>query len=78
MYNFRYRDGLLVYNSGYDPGLRPNLSSGIVLLSQCIRDAIERGLGVFDFLQGDEEYKYRFGATDVELRRLTVAWEAAA
>lgn len=78
MYNFRYRDGLLVYNSGYDPGLRPNLSSGIVLLSQCIQDAIERGLGVFDFLQGDEEYKYRFGATDVELRRLTVAWEAAA
>ncbi len=78
MYNFRYRDDLLVYNSGYDPGLRPNLSSGIVLLSQCIQDAIERGLRTFDFLQGDEEYKYRFGATDTELRRLTVAREVVA
>lgn len=77
MYNFRYHDRLLVYNSGYDPGLRPNLSSGIVLLSQCIQDAIERGLRVFDFLQGNEEYKYRFGAADTELRRLSIAWEAA-
>lgn len=72
MYNFRYGDHLLVYNSGYDPALRPNLSSGIVLLSQCIQDAIERGVTVFDFLQGDEEYKYRFGAIDIPLRRLSI------
>jgi CelD/BcsL family acetyltransferase involved in cellulose biosynthesis len=72
MLNFRYGDRLLVYNSGYDPQYRPNLSSGIVLLSLCIQDAIHRGLRYFDFLQGNEEYKYRFGAQDTQVRRLTV------
>jgi CelD/BcsL family acetyltransferase involved in cellulose biosynthesis len=72
MLNFRYGDRLLVYNSGYDPGLRPNLSSGIALLSLCIRSAIERGVADFDFLQGNEEYKYRFGASDTAVHRLRV------
>lgn len=72
MLNFRYGDRLLVYNSGYDPAYRPNLSSGIVLLSLCIQGAVGRGLRYFDFLQGDEEYKYRFGAQETQVRRLTV------
>lgn len=72
MLNFRYGDRLLVYNSGYDPAYRPNLSSGIVLLSLCIQDAIARGVRYFDFLQGDEEYKYRFGAVETQLRRMIV------
>jgi CelD/BcsL family acetyltransferase involved in cellulose biosynthesis len=72
MYNFHYGDRLFIYNSGYDPAYRPNLSSGIVLLSLCIQDAIQRGLRHFDFLQGNEEYKYRFGAVDTQVRRLTV------
>ena len=76
MLNFRYGDRLLVYNSGYDPGYRPNLSSGIVLLSLCLQDAIARGVRLFDFLQGDEEYKYRFGAVDIPLRRVRVMREA--
>ena len=72
MLNFRYGDRLLVYNSGYDPAYRPHLSSGIVLLSLCIQDAIARGVRTFDFLQGDEEYKYRFGAVETRLRRMIV------
>ena len=70
MYNLRYGNRLLVYNSGYNPALRPNLSSGIVLLALCIQSAIERGLTAFDFLQGNEEYKYRFGAVDTSVLRL--------
>ncbi len=76
MLNFRYGDRLLVYNSGYDPAYRPNLSSGIVLLSLCIQDAIGRGVRYFDFLQGDEEYKYRFGAVETRLRRVRVMRDA--
>ena len=34
----------------------------MVLLATLIRSAIERNLGVFDFLKGDEQYKYRMGA----------------
>ncbi len=64
MLGFVYNGGLLVYNSGYDPASYSELSPGIVLTARIIEDAIQRGLHVFDFLQGNEVYKYRFGAHD--------------
>jgi CelD/BcsL family acetyltransferase involved in cellulose biosynthesis len=72
MWCFDYGDDLLVYNSGYDPSWRPELSSGIVLLSYCIQDAIERGKKRFDFMRGDEAYKYRFGAVHAAVYRLII------
>jgi CelD/BcsL family acetyltransferase involved in cellulose biosynthesis len=76
MFCFEFDNAFLVYNSGYDPDLYPSLSTGIVLLAHCIRDAIERGLKVFDFLRGEEEYKYRFGGVRTEIHnlRLTKGW----
>jgi CelD/BcsL family acetyltransferase involved in cellulose biosynthesis len=38
-----------------------------------IRDAIERRIPVFDFLRGDEPYKYAFGPTPTELMSLRLA-----
>ena len=64
MLAFNYKGRLLVYNSGYDPATYAELSPGIVLTSLIIEDAIKRGIGIFDFLQGNEVYKYRFGAID--------------
>ena len=64
MLGFIYDGRLLVYNSGYDPASYAELSPGIVLTARIIEDAIQRGLRVFDFLQGNEIYKYRFGAQD--------------
>ncbi len=72
MWCFDYGADLLVYNSGYDPTWQPQLSSGIVLLSYCIQDAIERGKARFDFLRGDEPYKYRFGAVSGAVYRLVI------
>lgn len=74
MLAFSYHDRLLIYNSGYDPAKYSDLSPGIVLTARIIEDAIARGIKVFDFLQGNEVYKYRFGAQDtavyeVSLRR---------
>ncbi|MFQ5814423.1 MAG: GNAT family N-acetyltransferase, partial [Anaerolineae bacterium] len=73
MLNFDYRDSILVYNSGYNPRKYARLSPGIVLLSYCIQWAIESGRAKFDFLRGDEEYKYRFGAQPTEIYRLLIA-----
>ena len=70
--NFDYRDSILVYNSGYDPEKYAWLSPGIVLLSYCIQWAIESGRAKFDFLRGDEEYKFRFGAEPTEIYRLLI------
>jgi CelD/BcsL family acetyltransferase involved in cellulose biosynthesis len=61
---FDYQDAILVYNSGYDPGSVPQLSPGWVLLARVIQRAIELGRARFDFLQGDEDYKHRFGGVD--------------
>jgi CelD/BcsL family acetyltransferase involved in cellulose biosynthesis len=72
MWCFDYNNDLLVYNSGYDPTWRYELSSGIVLLSYCIQEAIARGKQRFDFMRGDEVYKYRFGAVEGAVYRLVV------
>jgi CelD/BcsL family acetyltransferase involved in cellulose biosynthesis len=72
MLNFDYKDAILVYNSGYDPQHRAHLSSGIVLLAYCIQHAIELGRARFDFLRGDEAYKYRFGAKETKVYRLII------
>lgn len=64
MWQFAYRDRLLLYNSGMNQSEFGSLSPGIVLLTYSIEDAIERGLAKYDFLRGSEQYKYRMGARD--------------
>lgn len=59
---FDYNNEFLLYNSGYDPDQFSHLSPGIVLTAYTIRHAIELGRSRYDFLRGDEEYKFRFGA----------------
>ena len=70
--NFIYNNRVLVYNSGLDWQTFPRLGAGIILTAHCIRHAIEHGRKVFDFMQGDERYKYQFGGQDVEVRRLLI------
>ncbi len=65
--DFDYNDHTQVYNSGLIPTENAHLSPGIVLLSYNIRDAIARKKTVFDFLRGNEVYKYRMGAQDTRV-----------
>jgi CelD/BcsL family acetyltransferase involved in cellulose biosynthesis len=60
-----------LYNSAFDPALAA-LAPGIVLVNQLIELATEDGCHVFDLLRGDEAYKYRFGAIDRPVERLTI------
>ncbi|MCS6870264.1 MAG: GNAT family N-acetyltransferase [Anaerolineae bacterium] len=62
--NFDYDNRILVYNSGLQPEGYAHLSGGIVLLLYLIQHAIECGRREFDFLRGNEEYKYRLGGQD--------------
>lgn len=68
--DFDYNNHILVYNSGLDLSVGGNYSAGIVLLGHLIRDAIERGHTAFDFLRGNEEYKYRMGGQDTQIYML--------
>lgn len=69
---FQYDRRFWLYNSGYDPDAHAHLSPGWVILAYTIQYAIAAGCRVFDFMQGDEEYKYRFGGEDYKVMRVLV------
>ncbi|MFZ0548067.1 MAG: GNAT family N-acetyltransferase [Candidatus Promineifilaceae bacterium] len=72
LFNYDYDGRIWVYNSGFDPDTFSQLSAGVVLTARAIEVAIENGRKDFDFLRGDEVYKYRFGAQDTTVHRLTL------
>ncbi len=69
---FDYANRIWVYNSGLNPAVGGALSPGWVLLARLIEDAINNGRREYDFMQGSEEYKYRFGGKDTPVFRLMV------
>ncbi len=76
LFNFDYKDRIWVYNSGLDPAAFGSLSLGVVLTAKAIEKAIANGRSEFDFLRGNETYKYRFGAKDTDIYRLHIARDA--
>jgi len=60
---FDYDNKLWVYNSGYDRAYN-ELSAGWVLLGYLIEWSCQNGRREFDFMRGNEDYKFKFGAVD--------------
>jgi len=72
--NFDYKNKLWGYNSGV--GRAPahmELSPGWVLLAHTIQWCCENNRYEFDFMRGDEEYKYRFGGVNRYVMRERVS-----
>ena len=69
--NFNYLNRIWVYNSGMDRHFT-EYSPGWVLLGYLLKWANEQHISEFDFMRGDEDYKYRFGAKDRFVVRATV------
>jgi CelD/BcsL family acetyltransferase involved in cellulose biosynthesis len=61
--SFDYLNRLWVYNSGINPEFK-DYSPGWVLLGYLLKWANDHGRAAFDFMRGNEDYKYRFGAVD--------------
>lgn len=70
--NFDYDHHLWIYNSGLNRDFY-SYSPGWVLLGYLLRWANENGRTNFDFMRGDEDYKYRFGAKDRFVHRVTIS-----
>lgn len=66
---FLYRGRYLLYNSGYDPTYAA-YSPGIASVALAMQDAIAEKAVAFDFLSGDEPYKYQFGASNTYTCRI--------
>ena len=69
--NFDYRNRIWVYNSGLDFDYG-DLSPGWVLLGYLLQWANEHGRSEFDFMRGDENYKFKFGGIKRDVMRVKV------
>jgi CelD/BcsL family acetyltransferase involved in cellulose biosynthesis len=70
--SFDYLDRLWVYNSGVDRHFT-EYSPGWVLLGHLLKWANEEGRKEFDFMRGNEDYKYRFGGIDRHVVRAVIS-----
>ncbi|MBU0495016.1 MAG: GNAT family N-acetyltransferase [Chloroflexi bacterium] len=69
--SFKYGKTLALYNSAYSAELQ-RLSPGVLLVAYLIRDAIAGGMETFDFMRGDERYKYDLGGLDTYVMHIQV------
>jgi CelD/BcsL family acetyltransferase involved in cellulose biosynthesis len=72
MWNYVYKGRMMLYNSGLNPVKFPAISPGIVLLTYNIEHSIASHCTIYDFLQGDEEYKFRMGASPIQVHSVQV------
>ncbi len=68
---FDYGGDYLLYNSGYDPSYS-RLSVGLINKALSLRAAIEEGRDTFNFLKGNERYKYNLGGQDAPVFHMTI------
>ena len=68
---FDYGGDYLLYNSGYDPSYS-RLSVGLINKALSVQSAIQDGRRVFNFLKGNERYKYNLGGQDEAVFDLTI------
>ena len=59
------------YNAGMDPAAR-DLSPGVTGAAAYLADRLAAGRTRFDFLRGNEPYKYEWGAVDERIDRIIV------
>jgi CelD/BcsL family acetyltransferase involved in cellulose biosynthesis len=69
--NFDYKNKLWGYNSGTGRDFM-ELSPGWVLLGHVLKWVNDNHRSEFDFMRGDEDYKYRFGAVNRHVMRVRV------
>ena len=68
---FDHRDEIYLYNSGYNPAYR-TLSAGLLSKYYSVKDSIENMKKRYDFLRGQERYKYHLGGSETQLFRCII------
>lgn len=69
--NFDYDERIWGYNAGFS-NTHAQLSPGWLMMAEMMQRSIEDKKIVFDFMRGDEEYKYRFGAVNRYVKKVTI------
>jgi CelD/BcsL family acetyltransferase involved in cellulose biosynthesis len=71
LYGLRYGPTFSFYQSGFDPAFSKH-SVGVATMGLAIKTAIEEGALEYDFLHGDEEYKFHWASANRDLGRTEV------
>ena len=69
--NFDYDNCIWAYNAGFDNAYA-ELSPGWLIFAEMMKWSIENKRRIFDFMRGDEEYKYRFGGKDRFVKKIEI------
>jgi len=69
LYGLRYGPTFYFYQSGFDPVYSKH-SVGVATMGLAIKTAIEEGASEYDFLHGNEEYKFHWAQKVRDLNRL--------
>ena len=72
MLAFDYNNKYDLYNSGFYPDLYKEVGTGTVLTAYTIKHAIENKKTIYDFLRGDEQYKFRLGAVSKNIYDIAI------
>lgn len=70
---FDYNGRIWLYNSGYLPEYS-DLSAGLISKILCLKENIEKGRQVFDFMKGQEVYKSRLGGKGIPVYKVTITF----
>ncbi len=63
---FNYNGTMYLYNSSYNPQYN-HLSVGLLNKVLCIKESIQEGRKIFNFLKGNEQYKFYLGGHEVPI-----------
>lgn len=69
-YCFKYEDRYYFYQAGRNPAMKGE-RAGLVLMHKVLQEAIVDGAAVFDFLSGQEAYKYRWATAETGSDRVS-------
>jgi CelD/BcsL family acetyltransferase involved in cellulose biosynthesis len=72
--HLKYRDTLALYLMAVDKGFNHKISLGNVLVGLCLKNASAAGFATYDFLQGDESYKFHW-ATGGKSTMQLIFWQ---
>jgi CelD/BcsL family acetyltransferase involved in cellulose biosynthesis len=69
LFSFQMGNTVYAFNTGYNPYFF-KLSPGVISFALDIKSAIDEGFTYYNFLRGEERYKFALGAEKMSTRRI--------
>ena len=71
LYGITWNGRFYFYQSGFDPAFA-RLSAGLVLMGETVAESFARGLATYEFLRGEEAYKFDWASGETRTAALSI------